>query len=171
MILDDDDGARIGLWTVLGVVALLLFFLVGSLAWRSVKSHAKPAAPAVAAVAAPAADADAVQDVPLAGEVIGKVYFESGKADLPADAEPVLGSAVAALAAGTTKKLMLSGFHDASGDPAKNAELAKNRAKAVRAALQAKGVAVERVGLRKPEQTGADGPADEARRVEIRLVD
>ena len=83
----------------------------------------------------------------------------------------VLGSAVAALVAGTTKKLMLSGFHDASGDPAKNAELAKNRAKAVRAALQAKGVAVERVGLRKPEQTGADGPADEARRVEIRLVD
>ncbi len=169
MILDDDDGARIGLWTVLGVVALLLFFLIGSLAFRSVKSHAKPAA--VAAVAAPAADADAVQDVPLAGEVIGKVYFESGKADLPADAEPVLGSAVAALAAGASKKLMLSGFHDASGDPAKNAELAKNRAKAVRAALQAKGVAVERVGLRKPEQTSADGPADEARRVEIRLVD
>lgn len=169
MILDDDDGARIGLWTVLGVVALLLFFLIGSLAYRSVKTHAKPAP--VAAVAAPAADADAVLDVPLAGEVIGKVYFESGKADLPADAEPVLGSAVAALAAGASKKLMLSGFHDASGDPAKNAELAKNRAKAVRAALQAKGVAVERVGLRKPEQTGADGPADEARRVEIRLVD
>ncbi len=65
---------------------------------------------------------------------------------------------------------MPSGFHDPSGDPAINAELAKNRAKAVREALVARGGAAEHIVLRKPEQTAADGPAAEARRVELRLV-
>ena len=68
-------------------------------------------------------------------------------------------------------KLVLAGFHDPSGDALVNAELAKNRAKAVRAAITSQGVDAARVALRKPEQTAADGPADEARRVEIRLVD
>ncbi len=66
---------------------------------------------------------------------------------------------------------MIAGFHDASGDPAKNAELAKQRAKAVRAALTAAGADAARLQLRKPEQTEATGPADKACRVEIRLVD
>ena len=68
------------------------------------------------------------------------------------------------------KRAVVSGYTDASGDPAKNAELAKDRAKAVRAALQADGVDAARVGLRKPESTTADGKPEEARRVEIRLV-
>ena len=55
-------------------------------------------------------------------------------------------------------------------DPAANAELAKNRAKAVREALKARGVAADRVVLRKPEQTLASGPAEEARRVEVVLA-
>ncbi|OYU72492.1 MAG: cell envelope biogenesis protein OmpA, partial [Burkholderiales bacterium PBB5] len=41
----------------------------------------------------------------------------------------------------------------------------------VRAALTAAGADAARLQLRKPEQTEAAGPADEARRVEIRLVD
>jgi outer membrane protein OmpA-like peptidoglycan-associated protein len=67
-------------------------------------------------------------------------------------------------------KLVLSGFHDASGDPARNAELAKERAKAVRTALVAAGVDVARVALRKPESTMGGGTPEEARRVEVRLV-
>ena len=111
-----------------------------------------------------------VLDVPLSGDVIGKVYFEVGKAELPADVAQPLADALAAVTADSGKKLMLSGFHDPSGDPAVNAELAKNRAKAVREALKARGIAADRIVLRKPEQTAADGPAQEARRVEIRLV-
>lgn len=172
MMDDQDEGARIGVWVALGVVAMLLFGLIFGLAWRSVKTPAAApkvaaAAPAAAAAAAPA---DTLLDVPLSGDIIGKVYFEVGKADLPADVAKPLGDALAAETADSGKKLMLSGFHDASGDPAVNAELAKNRAKAVREALKARGVAADRLVLRKPEQTSADGPADEARRVEIRLV-
>ena len=66
---------------------------------------------------------------------------------------------------------MIAGFHDPSGDPAHNAELAKQRAKAVRAALMAQGCDPARVQLRKPEQTALGGPPEEARRVEVRLVD
>jgi outer membrane protein OmpA-like peptidoglycan-associated protein len=168
MLDDHDEGARIGVWVALGVVALLLFGLVFGLAWRSSKPAAKP----VAAVAAPAAIAgsDTVLDIPLSGDIIGKLYFDVGKADLPADVAKPLGDALAAVTADRDKKLMLSGFHDPTGDPAMNAELAKNRAKAVREALKARGVAADRIVLRKPEQTSADGPAAEARRVEIRLV-
>jgi hypothetical protein len=44
-MLDDlDDGARIGVWTVLGVVAFLLFGLLGGLALKTVHAKAKPAA-------------------------------------------------------------------------------------------------------------------------------
>lgn len=74
---------------------------------------------------------------------------------------------VKAVAAG--KLAVISGYHDASGDPAQNAELAKQRALAVRAVLVAQGVAEDKVELRKPEQTLASGPAEEARRVEVTL--
>lgn len=168
MLDDHDEGARIGVWVALGVVGFLLFGLIFGLAWRSLKPAVKPAA----AIAAPAAVAnpDAVLDIPLAGDVIGKVYFEVGKADLPADVAQPLADSLAAVTADRAKKLVLSGFHDPTGDPALNAELAKNRAKAVREALKARGVAADRILLRKPEQTAADGPAPEARRVEIRSV-
>ena len=164
---EGDDGARVGLWVTLGIITLLLFSLIAGLAIR--QSHKKPAAkPAAVAAAAPA---EALIEGPLAGDVLGKLYFESGAATLPADAAAALTAVKAALAAApATAKLVLSGFHDASGDPAKNAELAKERAKAVRAALQADGVDAARVGLRKPESTTADGKPEEARRVEIRLV-
>ena len=94
---DNDDGARVGLWVVLGIITLLLFGLIAGLAIRAT--------------------------------------------------------------------------HDPSGDATVNQELARNRARAVRAAITSQGVAADRVALRKPEQTATDGPADEARRVEIRLVD
>jgi outer membrane protein OmpA-like peptidoglycan-associated protein len=173
MMDDQDEGARIGLWVTLGIVTLLLFGLIFGVAWRSLgdkKPAAKPAAVAAATQAAAAPTADAVLDVPLSGDIIGKVFFDSGKAELPAEVAKPLADALAAVTADRDKKLMLSGFHDASGDPAVNAELAKNRAKAVREALKSRGVAADRIVLRKPEQTSAEGSPAEARRVEIRLV-
>ncbi len=171
MLDDHDEGARIGVWVALGVVGMLLFGLIFGLAWRSTKAHAPAAATLVAPAAAALAPADTTMlDVPLSGDIVGKVYFEVGKANLPADIAKPLGDALAAVTADSGKKLMLSGFHDPSGDPAINAELAKNRALAVREALKARGVAADRMVLRKPEQTSAEGPPPEARRVEIRLV-
>jgi hypothetical protein len=40
----------------------------------------------------------------------------------------------------------------------------------MRAALQAEGIAPERIVLRKPESTTGDGNAQEARRVEVRIA-
>ena len=167
MMDENDDGARVGLWVVIGIITLLLFGLIGGLAIRSM--HAKQ--PAAKPVAAAAAAADVLLDAPLSGEVVGRLFFELGKAELPADATVALAPAIKALADNPAKKLVLAGFHDPSGDAVVNAELAKNRAKAVRAALSAQGADATRLLIRKPEQTAQDGPADEARRVEIRLVD
>ena len=77
---------------------------------------------------------------------------------------------MAAIAGGNPAgKLSVSGFHDAKGDPAKNAELAKQRAMAVRDALKAAGIAEDRIELQKPEVTSA-GTDAEARRVEVTLM-
>jgi outer membrane protein OmpA-like peptidoglycan-associated protein len=165
---DLDDGARVGVWTTLGLITLLLFGLLGGLALRQLKNAPTPAA--VAATSAATGD-DAVLDTPLAGDLTGTVYFAVGSSALNTEAQAELASVKQAVESATARKIVLSGFHDASGDPAKNAELAKDRAKVVREALKAAGVDAARIALRKPETTSADGPPEQARRVEIRLVD
>ncbi len=169
---EQDEGAKVGLWVVLGIITLLLFGLIGGLVIRSMnaKHAAKPVAVAATPAAAPAA-ADVLVDVPLTGVVLVRVFFALDKAELQPDASATLEPAVKALADAPGKKLVIAGFHDPSGDPAHNAELAKQRAQAVRAALTAQGCDPARVQLRKPEQTALGGPPEEARRVEVRLVD
>jgi outer membrane protein OmpA-like peptidoglycan-associated protein len=98
-----------------------------------------------------------------------KFYFASGKSDLATGALDALKEAIAA--AQTGKKLVISGFHDSTGDPAKNAELAKLRAFAVRDALVGAGVAETSLELKKPEQTAGDGSNAEARRVEVVIAE
>jgi len=182
MLDEQDQGTRIGVGVALGVVLLLIVGLLGWLTMRgghkapaTALAQAVKAAPAAAvqvptASVAPAAG-EAFVDAPLAGTVAGTLYFAVGKAELPADAAAAIAAIKREATAAPGKKLVLSGFHDASGDPAKNAELAKNRAKAVRAALQADGIAPERIALRKPESTTGDGSSQAARRVEVRLAD
>jgi outer membrane protein OmpA-like peptidoglycan-associated protein len=173
-----DDGARIGVWTVLGVVALLLFGLLGGLALKALADKTRPAAVAAAPAAAPvattaapgAAADDVLIDAPLEGDVAGTLFFDFGSAALPADAPVAVAAIKTAAEAAAGRKLVISGFHDATGDPAKNAELAKERAKAVRAALVTAGLAADRVALRRPESTTGTGDDRQARRVEVRLV-
>lgn len=170
-----DDGARIGVWTALGVVAFLLFGLLGGLALKTLGDKARPAAVAAATATAPAAAPaaaaeDVLIDAPLEGDVAGTLYFEFGSAALPADAPAAVAAIKTAADAAAGRKLVISGFHDATGDAAKNAELAKDRAKAVRAALVAAGLTADRVALRKPESTTGSGDDRHARRVEVRLV-
>ncbi|PZP95972.1 MAG: sodium-translocating pyrophosphatase, partial [Variovorax paradoxus] len=118
-------------------------------------------------VAAPAAAAAAGGDVASfrVDNGVVKFYFASAKADLATGSEAALAEVAKAVAAG--KRAVVSGYHDASGDPAKNAELARQRAVAVRDALKTAGVPEDKVELRKPEQTTAGGPPAEARRVEV----
>ncbi len=173
MMDDGDDGARVGLWVTLGVVTLLLFGLIGGLVVR--QAHKKPPAPpAAAVVAAPAVAmpmADEMKDVELTGVVAGTLYFASGSAALANDAGVTLSAIRDVAAADSKRNLLISGFHDATGDPAKNAELAKERAKAVREALVAAGVERERIVMRKPEVLVGSADNAEARRVEVRAVE
>lgn len=163
MLDEQDQGTRIGVGVALGVALLVAIGLSLWLALRS--SGAQPVK------AGAAAAADVFIDAPLNGEIAGTVYFAVGQAALPPEATAAVAAVKQAAAAAPGKRLVLSGFHDATGDPAKNAELAKNRAKAMRAALQAEGIAPERLVLRKPESTTGDGSNQEARRVEVRLAD
>jgi len=102
------------------------------------------------------------------GKPVAKVYFDTGKADVvPAFAETAAGlKAYLASHAGTT--LAVSGFNDPTGNAAANAELSKNRAQAVKAALVAAGIADASVELVKPaESTDTTTSLENARRVEV----
>ncbi len=149
---------------IINIVALLI---VPLLPIPSGKAPAAHAAPAPVAAVAPAAVAPAAAPAAPAAEPKATVYFESGKADVAAAGADSIKALVALAGAGG--KFAVSGYHDAKGDPAANAELAKQRAFAVRDALKAAGVAEDRIELRKPEATSAGSDA-EARRVEVTLV-
>ena len=163
MFSQDDDSTGIALGVVFGVIALVIGLVIGVAIYT--QNLAQPAAKAPAAVAAPAAAADGASVTVENGVV--KFYFATGKADLAAGANEALAEIVKGVAEG--KKAVVSGFHDATGDAAVNAELAKQRAIAVQGALKALGVAEDKIELKKPEQMQGSGSNAEARRVEVAL--
>ena len=163
MFSQDDDSTGIALGVVFGVIALVIGLVIGVAIYT--QNLAQPAAKAPAAVAAPAAAADGAS-VKVENGVV-KFYFATGKADLAAGANEALAEIVKGVAEG--KKAVVSGFHDATGDAAVNAELAKQRAIAVQGALKALGVAEDKIELKKPEQMQGSGSNAEARRVEVAL--
>jgi K(+)-stimulated pyrophosphate-energized sodium pump len=114
------------------------------------------------AAAHAAADAASIK---VESEVV-KFFFAIDKADLPDGAATALSSVIKGVAAG--KKAVISGYHDSTGDAEKNAELAKQRAFAVRDALKAGGVDESKIELKKPQEVDAGNWAD-ARRVEVTL--
>ena len=102
---------------------------------------------------------------------VTRVLFASGKSELDADAAKAVASAIDLLKSTPNAKIALSGYVDSSGNAEKNAELAKQRAMNVRAALEKAGIAAARIDLQKPVQIQA-GSADQsqARRVDIRVA-
>ena len=171
---DDDSQERFALGFLFALIALVISVVVGTVVVKRVAGSA-PAQPAAtgSALAAPAAGVAApvvvVVDeasVRVEGGVV-TFYFATAKAELVSGASEVLVDVVKGVADG--KKAVVSGFHDATGDAALNAELAKQRAMAVRDALKALGVAEESIELKKPEETTATGSNAEARRVEVVL--
>ena len=95
---------------------------------------------------------------------IVRLYFDVGSTELPLDALTRLAPLVTA---SETALLIVAGYHDASGDPAANADLARRRAVAVGELLVQAGVKPERIELRKPAMTTGGTDAREARRVDI----
>ena len=174
---DDDSQQRVALFLVFGLVAIVIASVL-VFGVQKVKSFAKTgtaAAPAalvagqVVAVTATVGMAQATSDAASVKVEQGvvKFYFASGKADLASGASEALADVVKGAQAG--RKLVISGFHDATGNAAQNAELAKQRALVVRDALMAANVAEDQIELKKPEQITGNGSDAEARRVEISL--
>ncbi|WP_295980704.1 sodium-translocating pyrophosphatase [uncultured Variovorax sp.] len=166
---------------IINIVALLIVPLV-------VKFHAGDAAAAAPArvetppaATAPAAMAPSTPAATVASGAVSaaeaaavrvengvvKFYFANASAEVAPNAREALADVVKAVQSGST--VLVSGYHDASGDPAKNAELAKQRAMAVSDALKAAGAPEDKIELAKPEQSQADGPPAEARRVEVKV--
>ena len=186
---DDDQQSQGVVWAVLiGVVLLAVSLAIGMGLYRTSRGAAM--APAAATTGAPMAPAPVSGSgggfspgVAAAGAGIGaavadgpsikvedgvvKFYFASGSDELARGAAEALGDVVRGVAAG--KKAVISGFHDVTGDPAGNEELAKQRALRVRDALTALGIGEDKLDLRKPAVTTADGSNAEARRVEVTL--
>ena len=175
---DDDSQERFALGFLFALIALVISVVVGTVVVKRVGATVPatlapntallataPTAIVAAAGAPVTTDADEASVMVEAGVV--KFYFASGKADLAGGASEALADVVKGVADGKTA--VVSGFHDATGDAAMNAELAKQRAFAVRDALKALGVAEDKIELRKPEETAAGGSNAQARRVEVAL--
>jgi outer membrane protein OmpA-like peptidoglycan-associated protein len=170
---DNDGDNRFALGLIFFIVAAVVASVIGYGAYKSrgAKASAAPA-PAVATAAAPmaataAADADGARVVVEGGVV--KFYFASGKSDIAAGSEKALSEILASAKSG--KKVGISGFVDPSGDAAKNAELAKQRAFVVRDLLKSYGVPEEQIVLVRPNDIKAGATtAAEGRRVEVFMI-
>ena len=136
-----------------------------------------PAAPSASVPAAAASEASAAGDEPAGAGVVSlvadgvpalKVYFDSGKTDVSPEFAGKSADLTAYLKANAGAKAVISGFNDPTGDAAANAELSKNRAKAVQDALVAQGIGADQTVLEKPaETTGTAASNAASRRVEV----
>ncbi|MFN7857953.1 MAG: OmpA family protein [Acidovorax sp.] len=158
---DDDSQQLFALGSLVALIVLIVLSVVGMVVVKHVGGARKPA------VAAATPLANDVASVRVENGVV-KFYFATAKADLAAGANEALADVVKRVAEGKTA--VVSGFHDVTGDAAANAELAKQRAFAVRDALKALGVAEDKIELKKPEETTGSGTNAEARRVEVTLA-
>lgn len=176
--LQPDSGGFLGFAAIVFAgLALIVFatMLLGQ--YIGSRGDAPPPPPVVAAPApapAPVAPAPVIPDgAGVVGETVnGKpkvsVYFDTGKADIAPDFAAAVAPVKAWADANPDARFAVSGFNDPTGNAALNAELSKNRAEAVAAALTEQGVAADRIDLVKPADTTAtDTDLAQARRVEI----
>lgn len=158
---EDDDNQNLVLGILFGIIALVIGLVIGLTVYVTGQTNAAKVAP-VAAVAE-------VPEIAEVGEALAKLYFDSGKADLPANAAEEVAKVVAKLQEDSSKIVLISGYHDETGGAAVNAEVSKARALAVKDALATAGVAADKLKLRKPAITLGGADEAEARRVEVRV--
>jgi outer membrane protein OmpA-like peptidoglycan-associated protein len=174
---NDDSAKRLTLSRVFGLGVLLAATAI-ALGFYKRESLAQPARPdrseipAVGNFAIPAARINTAQAASDSASVfveqgVVKFYFAPGKADLASGAGNALANMVKAAQGG--RKLVISGFHDATGKAAQNNQLANKRALAVHAVLMQAGVAQSQIDVKKLEPASEAGSSAEARRVEISL--
>ena len=155
---------------IINIVALLIVPLVVAMHGGAKVAAQPPAAPVAqvgaATVTAPGSMADDAASVVVENEKV-IFYFATGKTTPHADGAGALARIVDGTQAG--KKAIISGYVDSTGSAAANAEIAKQRALAVRDLLVGLGVAEDQIELQKPSDIQA-GSGAQARRVEVTLM-
>ena len=146
------------------LIALAVLFILWLLFWpRSVSNTQTPSPTSgVQGTAPTTAVVVAFSGFPA------KVYFDSGSAAVGSDSNKVIVAAADEIKKDNLK-VAVTGYTDKTGDTAKNEELAKNRATAVRDGLKAAGVPEGNIDMKPPlfVEVGASTTSAEARRVEI----
>ncbi len=175
---DDESQQNFILAFVMGLIALVIFFVVGIAIFQRGR-EAAPVVPVAAAVV-PAATTMALvtetvtvvipdgASISVRGGTVN-FYFAPASADLAPGAAEALATVIKGVEDG--RKAVVSGFHDTTGDPAANEQLATRRAAMVRDVLAGLGVPAAKIDLKKPAVSAGSGSDAEARRVEVRLVD
>jgi len=159
-----------GAVTILGSAAIAGSYIAGRF------DTEEPAAPAAPVAAAPVAAPAIPEGAGIVSEVVEgrpkvSVYFAVGASEIAPDFAAAAAPVREWLEANPGDRVQLSGFTDPTGNAAANAALAKNRAQAVAAALEAQGIASDRIDLVKPADS-SDETVDlsSARRVEITVT-
>ncbi|HEY2256616.1 MAG TPA: OmpA family protein [Variovorax sp.] len=176
---DDESRQNFILAFVMGLIALVILFVIGIVLYTRAHVAPEQATRAPVAAAAPATSVAEVTEtvtvvIPDGAsiQVLGGVvnfYFATGSTDLAPGAAAALAAVIKGVEGG--RKAVVSGYHDTTGDAAKNEELAKKRAEMVRDVLVGLGVPADKIELQKPDVTAGSGSDAAARRVEVKLVD
>lgn len=155
----NDDSLHYPLLALAGIVALVMAGVLVLATSRGVGGGARTAS----AGGPPAASR-------VVGEPTDRIDFEPGSDALPPRASERLVEIADAARRQSGKVVLISAFHAAGGAAVTNADRATKRALAVRHALEANGVAPERLLLDPPVvRTGRGDDGGAARRVEVRL--
>lgn len=167
---DDDSQQRFALGFLFGLIALIVSTVVGVVVYQRGIAHGPKTGDAAVTSQAVMVPVMLEQDFArvVVQDGVVKFYFASAKAELAEGANDALAGVVKGVADG--QKAVVSGFHDTTGNAAQNAELAKQRAIAVRDALTALNVPAAQIELKKPEKAEVGGDNAQARRVEVILV-
>jgi outer membrane protein OmpA-like peptidoglycan-associated protein len=146
----------------------LIGLLAAFLLWQflSAPKPTAPVAPAPAPTTSAPPAAPAPAPAPMAAGLPTAVFFETGSAAIGDDGKKKIASA-AELIKKDGVKVDITGYTDKTGDLAKNEELAKERARAVRDALMAAGVADANIMMKPPAFVTGGENNEVARRVEI----
>jgi outer membrane protein OmpA-like peptidoglycan-associated protein len=174
-----DDGIfGFGILTFATVIGSVMFAMVVA---GQIVGHVRKDAPALVSSAPAPAPVSAPAPAPSGAGVVAEerngkpvltTYFDSDKAVVAADFQTQAAAVLAYLKDNPAATAAISGFNDPTGNAAHNAELSKNRAQAVQAALVAAGVDKARTALVKPaEATTATVTPAEARRVEVTIAE
>jgi outer membrane protein OmpA-like peptidoglycan-associated protein len=159
-------------WIIAAAAAFWLLSNMKGCGAEKVSAPAAPvaqSAPVVVPPTAPTATPAPTATAPVTAvkpELV-KFYFDSAKYDPPADAAKMVDKLVDYSRTSANTKIGISGFHDKQGDPAKNAELAKQRAIAIKNVLISAGVAEDRIIMNKPTELTDSKDDKEARRVDV----